>query len=117
MDSPTGAHQGLASQPSEPRFHTNGQVYPLHATQAAPCSGEVEVVIFKFMSFGRLAHVRRSLQSIGAVRGVRITGYGDQTAFFSVTVAPSTPASSLVVPGTRLLSSNGSRVELSVEAW
>jgi len=76
------------------------------------CRDVVELVIFRFASFGRLAHVRRWLQSLPIVNSVRIAGYVNQTALFSLAVAPGTASSRLVPPGTQLVSSDGNRIEL-----
>ena len=93
----------------------HAQVYPLRDVSDTTCPAEVELVIFRFISFGRLAHFRRSLLALPGVRAARIASYGDQTALFSLSLTPGTSAGSLVLPGTRLIGSNGFRVELCVE--
>ena len=102
---------------AERSYPVGAAVVPLRDDGGIECSGEVELVIFRFMSFGRLAHFRRSLLSLPQVLSARIRGYGDQTAYFSIALTPGTRASSLAVPGTRLLAANGGRVELCVEGW
>ncbi|MBI4261734.1 MAG: hypothetical protein HY658_14355 [Actinobacteria bacterium] len=82
--------------------------------EAIECQPEVEIAVTRFTSFGRLAHLRRSLLALPQVSSARITRYSGFTAFFSVTVAPGTLAGALAVPGTRLIASDGRRVELRV---
>lgn len=97
---------------------TNGsraRVYPLRDATEIACDGDVELVIFRFTSFGRLAHFRRALLSHPGVDDARIASYGEQTAFFRIRVTPGTASGALVLPGTRLIASDGSRVELCVE--
>lgn len=93
------------------------EVHPLRDFGSIECSADVSLVIFRFVSYGRLAHFRRSLQALPHVTAVRIASYSDQTAQFALTVNPGTSSGSLQLPGTRLLSSDGRRVELCVESW
>ena len=112
------AVNGHARQPSGGSARSTGaEVYPLREAGGVEVSSEVELVIFRFMSFGRLAHFRRSLLSMPNVVSARIRGYGDQTAYFTLAVNPGTRAAALAVPGTRLLTASGARVELCVEGW
>jgi hypothetical protein len=93
---------------------TNGQVLPMRDDAGVECASEVEIVVSQFTSFGRLAHLRRSLLALPQVSSARITRYSGFTAFFSVSVAPGTRAGALALPGTRLVASDGRRVELRV---
>ena len=107
------AHHAAGGSPRS----AGAEVHPLREAGGIEVSSEVELVIFRFMSFGRLAHLRRSLLSMPHVVSARIRGYGDQTAYFTLAVNPGTRAASLAVPGTRLLTASGGRVELCVEGW
>ncbi len=95
----------------------NGQdakVVPMRDFEGMECETEVEIVVTRFTSFGRLAHLRRSLLALPHVSSARIIRYSGFTAFFTVTVAPGTRAGALALPGTRLVSSDGRRIELRV---
>lgn len=118
-----GYANGWAPQPSNGHAPaTNGQapaanganVLPMRDDAGVECAGEVEIVVSQFTSFGRLAHLRRSLLALPQVSSARITRYSGFTAFFSVSVAPGTVAGALALPGTRLVASDGRRVELRV---
>lgn len=80
--------------------------------EAVELEPEVEVVMTRFTSFGRLTHLRRSLLALPGVTAARITRYSGFTAYFSVSVAPGTRAGALALPGTRLVDASSRRVEL-----
>src|SRR5687768_13187035 len=69
----------------------SGTVQPLRDFGVVPLRQQVELVVLRFLGFGRLAHFRRSLLALPHVTAARITGYAEQTAFFTVTLAPGTP--------------------------
>jgi hypothetical protein len=116
-----GYTNGWAAQQSNGHAPaTNGHapagpnVVPMRDAAGVECASEVEIVVSQFTSFGRLAHLRRSLLALPQVSSARITRYSGFTAFFSVSVAPGTVAGALALPGTRLVASDGRRVELRV---
>lgn len=76
---------------------------------------EVEVVVQPFVGFGRLAHLRRQLLDLPAVRAARILGYGDGEARFAVAVEPSASGGDLCVPGTRVRVISGGLVYLAAD--
>lgn len=75
----------------------------------------VSLVIHRFSSFGRVAHVRRWLLSLPQVTAARIESYGAGTVRFAIAVSPGTTASAVTVPGTRLVTCDGASVTLQVE--
>lgn len=109
MQHPETPHNGAAGH-----AHT-AEVHPLHDASGVACQAEVELVVFRFNGFGRLAHFRRWLTTLPEVHSARIANYGRQTASFELAVSPGTTSGSLVLPGTRLIGSDGRRVELCVE--
>lgn len=76
--------------------------------------GEVVVVISPFAGFGRLAHLRRELLALAAVRAVRIQGYGRGEARFVVELHDDASPRDLAIPGTRIRSITESAVSLAV---
>lgn len=98
-----------------PTSGRGAELYPLRDVGDVECGERVELVIFRFAGFGRLAHFRHWLLSLPHVTAARIAGYGGQTASFDLVVDRGIRSSALVPPGTRLLASDGHRVELSVE--
>lgn len=112
--SPETAHtEPLPPQTPSPRG--GAELHPLRDAGDVECGERIELVIFRFAGFGRLAHFRRWLLSLPHVVSVRIVNYGGQTASFDLLVDRGTRSSALVLPGTRLLASDGHRVELCVE--
>ena len=115
-----GYANGWAAQANGQAPASNGHapaaanVVPMRDDAGVECASEVEIVVSQFTSFGRLAHLRRSLLALPQVSSARITRYSGFTAFFSVSVAPGTRAGALALPGTRLVASDGRRVELRV---
>lgn len=95
---------------------SRAEVYALRDFGDVECRGSVDLVIYGFSSFGRLAHLRHWLLSRPHVSWARITGYVNQTALLSVGLQPGTPSAVLVPTGTRLISSDGQRLELSVNS-
>lgn len=73
------------------------------------------MVIHRFASFGRVAHVRRWLLGLSHVSAARIESYGAGTVQFMVVVPAGTLASALRVPGTRLMDTDGTTVTLQVD--
>jgi hypothetical protein len=110
VSSPLDGGRGVSNNGQGP-----ADVYPLRDFGNVECHNSVELVVFRFVSFGRLAHLRRWLLALPHVTSARIAGYVNQTALFSVAVTPGTSSSLLVPPGTRLISSDGRRVELCVD--
>jgi hypothetical protein len=106
-----------ATQNGARRSTGGADIRPMHDVGEVGCETEVDLVIFRFSSFGRLAHFRRSLLGVPGVRSARIANYGDRTALFALNVTPGLRSGALVLPGTRLIGSDGKRVELCVEAW
>src|SRR4051812_29569125 len=71
-DHGNGQLDGSSIQEISPRY-TNGRSGPrlLRDYDTVECVELVELVIFRFASFGRLAHVRRWLQALPHVLAVR----------------------------------------------
>ena len=84
-----------------------------HLSDADP-SGDVVVIVSPFAGFGRLAHLRRELLSLAAVRAVRIQGYGRGEARFLVDLHDDGSPRDLAIPGTRIRSVSESAVSLAV---
>lgn len=101
--------------PPHPSADSAADVHPLRDASGIECSTAVELIVFRFSGFGRLAHFRRWLTTLPQVRSARIVNYGGQTASFELGLAPGTPSGALVPPGTRLIGSDGHRIELCVE--
>ena len=111
-----GAHRLYDTQRAATNGHADrADVRALRDFSEIVCADEVELVIFRFTSFGRLAHFRRALMGHPGIDDARIASYGEQTAFFSLRVVPGTASGALVLPGTRLINSDGRRIELCVE--
>ena len=85
------------------------------AAGSALSAGEVEVVVQPFVGFGRLAHLRRQLLELPAVRTARIVGYDNSEARFAVAVEPSASGGDLCLPGTRVQNISGGLVYLAAD--
>lgn len=88
-------------------------VTPMRDQSQVVCNEEIEVVVEPFSSFGRIAHLRRSLLHRPGVTRATPTSFAGGRAAFLVQLSGGTVAGSLVIPGTQLTAADQTRVHLT----